>query len=137
MKPVLEPKPVVVRFSRDHPTTGYVWLNFSEVICIRKGGYPVVFEAEQPRRFDLRAPGFAWGDSALLRSLVATLIGDGSTGVTKLIVYDGKNIGIRYDPRVLPPHLFRMKVRDVLRNEDRHDWAVTVGRLGRIVRRSH
>lgn len=125
MSVALQPQPVVVNFSVDHPKTGYLQMHFTEPICIRRF-YPVVFESEQPRRFDLRDPGFTWGDSTILRSLVASLIGNGNTGVFRLVVQTSKTIGVYYDPKIRLPHLFKVDVKDILRDEERHGWPVHI-----------
>jgi hypothetical protein len=125
MSLALQPKSVDVNFSIDHPRTGYLQMHFSEVICLHRF-YPVVFDAEQPRRFDLRDPGFTWGDSTILRSLVASLIGDGNTGVLQVVVHTSKTIGVYYDPQKRPPHLFKLDIRGILHDEERHGWPVCI-----------
>jgi hypothetical protein len=122
---LIQPHAVEVNFSIDHPRTGYLQMHFTEAVCIRKF-YPVVFEAEQPRRFDLPDPHFTWGDSTILRSLVASLIGDGNTGVIRVVVQTGKTVGIYYNPKKRPPHLFKLDVKDILRDEERHGWPVYI-----------
>lgn len=125
MSLALQPKPVEVNFSVDHPRTGYLQMHFTEPVCIRKF-YPVVFEAEQPRRFDLHDPGFTWGDSTIMRSLVASLIGDGNTGVLQVVIHTSKTIGVYYNPNKRLPHLFKLDVKDILRDEERHGWQVHI-----------
>lgn len=126
---VIEPKPITIKLTVDNPTTGYMRLRSSEPICLRRS-LPYDFEAEQPRRFFTWAP-FSHLDSSLLRSLVATLIGDGNTGVIRVRVYTSKSIGIFYDPKKRPPHLFKLDVKDILRDEDRHGWPVRIYRFYR------
>lgn len=133
MSVVIEPKPVTVEITVDHPDKGYMRLHTSEPICLRRY-LPQDFDAEQTRRFDTWHP-FGPLDSSLLMALVASVNGDGNIGGIRVRVYTSKSIGIFYDPELRPPHLLRMEVRDVLRDEKRHGWTVTVGRLGRIVRR--